>query len=175
MKQWVILLRGVMPTGKNKVPMATLREVLSEAGFDGVKTWIQTGNILLKSDFTRQKLRDFIHQLILEHIGADIAVIVKTPEEIQQIMAFEPFPDLPPERVFYTLFNDPLNPDVIDQLEQTDFDQEKLLVIEQAVYLFVPDYSRGKLNNNFLERKLGIPMTTRNRNTLNKLIELTKK
>ena len=47
MKRYVVLLRAVMPSGRNKVPMAQLREVLSEAGFENVRTYIQSGNALV--------------------------------------------------------------------------------------------------------------------------------
>ncbi|NLD34588.1 MAG: DUF1697 domain-containing protein [Clostridiales bacterium] len=43
----ILLLRGVMPTGKNKVPMARLREVMEAAGYGRVRTWIQSGNLLI--------------------------------------------------------------------------------------------------------------------------------
>lgn len=48
--KYIALLRGVMPTGKNKVMMADLNEVVSKAGYDNVTTYIQSGNIIFDSD-----------------------------------------------------------------------------------------------------------------------------
>ena len=48
MGTYVVLLRGVMPYGRNKVPMATLRTILSEAGLENVQTYIQTGNVVAR-------------------------------------------------------------------------------------------------------------------------------
>ena len=49
MQTYIVLLRGVMPTGKNRVPMAALREALTRAGFEGVATWIQSGNAIVRT------------------------------------------------------------------------------------------------------------------------------
>jgi uncharacterized protein (DUF1697 family) len=57
LKTYVVLLRGVMPTGKNKVPMAQLRDVLSKAGFFNVRTYIQSGNVLVDTHLPHEMLR----------------------------------------------------------------------------------------------------------------------
>ena len=49
MSTYIVLLRGVMPSGKNKVPMAQLREVLMRGGFGNVRTYVQSGNVLVDS------------------------------------------------------------------------------------------------------------------------------
>ena len=46
----IALLRGVMPIGRNRVPMADLRELLTDLGFDGVRTYIASGNAVFRSD-----------------------------------------------------------------------------------------------------------------------------
>ena len=58
MKTFAVLLRGVMPTGKNKVPMAQLRQVLTEAGFEGVRTYIpgSAARSKLSNNFLEKKL-----------------------------------------------------------------------------------------------------------------------
>ena len=53
---YVVLLRAVMPTGKNKVPMAQLREVLTQAGFENVRTYIQSGNVLLNTPLSAREV-----------------------------------------------------------------------------------------------------------------------
>ena len=78
----IILLRGVMPTGKNKVPMAQLREITLEAGYGRVQTWIQSGNLLLESEKDKEETAEHIRRLIMERIGPDLAVIIRSPEEI---------------------------------------------------------------------------------------------
>lgn len=55
--QFIALLRGVTPTGKNRIPsMAYLAEILTDAGFHGVRTYIQSGNTLLDADLAREEI-----------------------------------------------------------------------------------------------------------------------
>ena len=101
---YIILLRGVMPTGKNRLPMAQLREVVSAAGYGRVRTWIQSGNLLLDSEQGRQETASCIRALIREQIGPDLAVVIRTPEEIQKVLDGNPFGEgFLPERVFLCL------------------------------------------------------------------------
>ena len=173
MERLIVLLRGVMPTGKNRVPMADLRKVLDENGFPGARTWIQSGNVLLESSLDALETAAQVKRLIREHIGPDLAVIAKTPEEIKAVLAENPFTDLAPDRVFYTLWNGEIDREKAEALSQTDFGEERLHISPRAAYLYIPgSAARSKLSNNFLERRLGTSLTTRNRNTLQKLVEL---
>ena len=65
----IILLRGVTPNGKNAIPkMSYLVDILTEAGFQQVRTYIQSGNIILESDLDLEKIRERVHTLINENI-----------------------------------------------------------------------------------------------------------
>ena len=82
-------------------------------------------------------------------------------------------------RVFFTLTNSVLAPDLVEKLKKETFDGEELAILGDKIYLYLPkDASRSKLNNNYVEKRLKIVATTRNFNTLSKLItmvdELTK-
>ena len=94
-----------MPSGKNSIPkMAVLRQHLEEAGFERVRTYIQSGNILLLSDLPKELLSQRIHDLIKERIGADLAALVFLPEELQAWVDSLPFADdLDPSRIFFTM------------------------------------------------------------------------
>lgn len=176
MKTYIILLRGVMPTGKNKVPMAQLREALTNDGFQNVRTYIQSGNALVDSDSPAKEIEKRVHELIKSHIGADLAVVVRTGRQLQKVLDENPFTkgyDI--SRVFFASFAvQPPQKKIKDLLAQ-DFVSEKLAITKNTAYMYVPDtYGSGTLSNNFLEKKLGVSATTRNFNTISKLIELGK-
>lgn len=164
-------LRGVMPSGRNAVKMADVRKVLGEHGFSDVRTWIQSGNIALRSPDDAPGTARRIHALLHEHLGVDLAVIVKEPRhELQAILDANPFSgdDYDIRRVFFTLSNTPL----VDTagLNERDFGEDRLCIQPQAAYLYIPgDASRSKLGNAFLEKQLGLRLTTRNFNTLSKM------
>ncbi len=176
MKTYIILLRGVMPTGKNRVPMAQLRDVLAQDGFGNARTYIQSGNALVDTDLPAREVEKRVHDLIKQHIGADLVVVARTRTQLQKAMDENPFTkgyDI--SRVFFVSFAEaPPAQKVKDVLVQ-DYSAEKLVITKTAAYMYIPGtYGSGKLSNNFLEKKLGVSATTRNFNTLTKLIEMSK-
>ncbi|SIT90665.1 DUF1697 domain-containing protein [Pontibacter indicus] len=177
MKTYLVLLRGVMPTGKNRVPMAQLRQVLTDAGFQKVHTWIQSGNVVLQSDLSAKELELRVHQLIKEHIGPELAIVVRTSEELRQMLENNPFvgDEHPIARVFFVSFQEPPAEEKVQVLLAQDFGPEKLSITPMGGYMFIPQaFSDSKLSNNLLERKLGVAATTRNFNTLTKIIALAE-
>ncbi|AEK24233.1 DUF1697 domain-containing protein [Capnocytophaga canimorsus] len=177
MNTYIVLLRGVMPTGKNKIPsMAFLKEILGKGGFVNVKTYIQSGNVVLQTELSPAEVSRKVHEVIKENIGAELPVIVKTADEIAQVLSENPFTENhESKRVFFTLFNDELSLPLAKELKKQDFGEEQFDFTEKALYMYLPkDASRSKLSNNFLEKKLNITATTRNFNTLTKLVALAE-
>jgi uncharacterized protein (DUF1697 family) len=78
MKTYIILLRGVMPTGKNKVPIALLRAALEKAGLKNVRTYIQSGNVVAESSLSQSRIEKLVHDVIKKRFGGDIAVLART-------------------------------------------------------------------------------------------------
>ena len=174
MTKYIVLLRGVTPTGKNKVPMAHLRQLLSDNGFSNVQTWIQSGNVILDSMLSHKEVGEKVNRIIKEGIGADLKIIVKTPAQVKTIIAENPFTeghDI--SRVFFALSNDLPEQSLLAAFQALDFGEDKFAISPHAIYLFVPEsFAKTRLNNNFLERKLKIDVTIRNFNTLSKLMSL---
>ncbi|GGG07629.1 hypothetical protein GCM10011323_10270 [Pontibacter amylolyticus] len=153
--------------------MAQLRQVLSDAGFQQVRTWIQSGNAVLRSDLSAKEVELRVHQLIKEHIGPDLAIVVRTGHELRQMLDNNPFlgDEYPIARVFFVSFQESPAEEKVQALLAQDFGQEKLRIDGMSAYMFIPQaFSDSKLSNNFLERKLGVAATTRNFNTITKMI-----
>lgn len=91
METLIILLRGVNVGGAGKLPMAELRKHLASAGFEGVKTYIQSGNIVLRSDQPREDLLGRVQNLIDTHFGFRPAGIVLTASELEAAITQSPF------------------------------------------------------------------------------------
>ena len=176
MKTYIVLLRAVMPTGKNKVPMAQLREVLSKAGFGNVQTYIQSGNALVDTDLSAKEVETRLHDLIKKHIGADLAVLARTATQVKKLLSENPFKvgyDM--SRVFFVLFEKPPSAKKVKELLANDYSPERLAITKNAAYMYIPGtYGRGILSGGFLEKKLDVPATMRNFNTISKLIEMSK-
>jgi uncharacterized protein (DUF1697 family) len=175
MQTYIILLRGVMPVGKNKIPMAQLRQILADAGYESVRTYIASGNVLLESSAPASAIATNVRKLIKTHIGPDLVIIVKTGQEIQSLLERNPFAvGHDPSRLFFVLFENTPDAKLIAETQARDYGDEKLALFDDGAVLYIPgQYGRGLLSNNYLEKKLGISATMRNLNTLTKLVELS--
>jgi len=176
MNRYVILLRGVMPTGKNKVPMARLREVVAAAGYQQVRTWIQSGNLLVDSPRGPLETAQDIQGLIARHIGPTLELVALRPQEVAEALAGNPFGEaFDQARVFYSFFTQPPGEGARDSIRAASFPGCQAIPGSLAVYMYVPmDYTRAPLNAGALEKLTGTPMTMRNTNTLRRLLALSQ-
>ncbi|MBI5670985.1 MAG: DUF1697 domain-containing protein [Chloroflexi bacterium] len=93
MNTYVILLRGINVGGKNKISMTELKRRLEEQGFENVTTYIQSGNVILKSDLDSKTLGAKIETLLSEKFKLDspaIKVLVLTRDQLQAVMDNKP-------------------------------------------------------------------------------------
>lgn len=174
MKKYAILLRGVTPTGKNRVPMAELRPSLSSAGLLDVQTYIQSGNVIAKSALAQSSIESLVQEVIFREIGADIAVIARTHEQLKRVMEGNPFPSSAASRTYFSLFSVPVAAHLTEELSRHDFSPDCVRIGQDALYtLYATKHSDSKFNNNFFERKLKVSATTRNFNTMSRLVALS--
>jgi uncharacterized protein (DUF1697 family) len=173
MTDWIVLLRGVMPTGRNKVPMAPLREALEAAGLRDVRTWIQSGNVLARSRRGQGALERLVHDVIHDTFGGDIAVLARPVAFFRDAVARNPFPDASPDELYYTLLSHKPEPVRLQALLAHDGGADRIAVDGDLAYVHcVGRYSDTRLNNACIERKLALPATTRIANTIHRLLEM---
>ena len=179
MKIYIALLRGINVSGHKNIKMAELRELLKTLDFHDVETYIQSGNIVFKSDEVNiQKLEVIIKKGIADKFGFDIPVLVKTCHEITAILKENPFKkqeDLEANRIYYTLLHTAAKNEHTSSLQQEDYPNELFLITTNCVYLNCKrGAGKAKLTNNIIERKLKVEATTRNHRTMQKLLELSQ-
>lgn len=174
MNKYAIFLRGVTPTGKNRVPMAELRAALSNSGLLDVQTYIQSGNVIAKSALDQLSVQSLVHEVIAREIGADIAVIARTHGQLKRVMEGNPFPSSAASRTYFSLLAVSPATHLAEDLSQIDFSPDSVKVVNDAIYtLYATKHSDSKFNNNFFERKLKVAATTRNFNTMSRCVELS--
>jgi Uncharacterized protein conserved in bacteria len=173
MNMFIILLRGVTPTGRNRVPMAELRAALADAGLVDVRTYIQSGNVIARSPLDHASLRQLVHETIRQKIGADITVITRTPEELMGVLERNPFPDADQSRLYFSLLSSQPAPKLLQEFLAIDCAPDEIRVVDDTIYtLYATKLSDSRFTNNFFERKLKVTATTRNFNTMSRLVEL---
>jgi uncharacterized protein (DUF1697 family) len=176
METYVILLRGVMPTGKNKVLMAPLRAALRAAGLEDVRTYIQSGNVVAASSLDQSELEKLVHDVIQEQCGGDIAVLARTAGGFRNILAHHPFENVDTTKLYFTLLASEPEARLVEEFLAPGYSPDRVTVVGDVVYvLCATRYSDLKANNNYIERKLRVSGTTRNFNTMSRLVELSTK
>ena len=170
MNRYIILLRGINVSGKNKLPMAELREILNELGFQNVQTYIQSGNIILDSEETKEVTCQKIKEGITAEFGYDVPVLARTPEEWKNTLEKYPFSQENEKIVAFT-FLDRITKESVIEVKGSNEDKYK--ITDDVVYLYCPSgFGNTKLTNSVIEKKLKVTATTRNLKTTIKLLEL---
>lgn len=178
MKTYIAFLRGINVSGQKKIIMADLRGMLRKLKFDEVETYIQSGNIVLKSnDDDCQKIAQKIKMGIADTFGFEVPVLVKTYKELKSIFDKNPFTepsDIENKRVYFALLKKPPQPESIKEFRKEKFQGEQFVVANDCVYLnYQIGAGKAKLSNNLIERKLKVSATSRNYRTMTKLLEMS--
>jgi uncharacterized protein (DUF1697 family) len=172
------LLRGINVGGKVKIPMADLRATLSSLGFEDVVTYIQSGNAVFRAPKSDEKaVATGIERAIQEAFGHDVAVLLRTHDELEQVERGTPYPvdDAAPTRVHVVFLDEAPAKAAVSGLDPNRSPGDEFAVLGREIYLSLPNgLGRSKLTIDWFERGLGVRATARNWNTLRKLIELTR-
>lgn len=174
MNTYIAFIRGINVSGQKLIRMAELKHHLESIGFSGVKTYIQSGNLVFGSEENSpEKVRTSIEEKILSEYGFEADVLIRLPDEITKIIAGNPFADRDLERLYVTLLAEEPAEAHIEKLKTFDHSPEEFFLIGKTIYFYAPNgYGRAKMNNNFFESKLKVKATTRNWKTINVLAEM---
>ena len=169
--RYIVLLRGINVSGKNKLPMKELKVLLESLDFREVQTYIQSGNIVLATDKDKNEVAKLIHKAIDKTYGYKVPVLVKEELAWETAIANNPYKNVEEKQQYFTFLAD--KPATIEIV--VDAKQDEFTVLNDVVYVnAVGGYGKTKLNNNFFEKKLQVEATTRNLKTTLKLLEMVK-
>jgi len=171
----VLLLRGVMPTGKNKVPMAQFKLILNDLGFQNAQTYIQTGNAVFGADLANEKIESLVESALRKKLGAEIKAFARSVEQFKTILKNTPFKKFDPQKHYFTVLSEIPGKEALRWFKQADFESDLFVLKKDVIYAeYSSLISDSRFTNNFFERKLSVAATTRNSNTMTKLLELAK-
>lgn len=167
MAAWWALLRAVNVSGHNVVTMAALRTSLEAAGFRDVVTLLQSGNVRLAADLDEDAIVAAV-EAALSRMGVMTTAIVRSAGELEAVVAQRPFPaDDGRLYVGFLTAAPTVGGEALASLAQG---REEVAVVGRHVYLRCPDgYGQSRLNNQAVERRLGVGATTRSWATVLKL------
>lgn len=147
MTRFVVLLRGVNVGGHNKVPMADLRAALTTDGLDSVRTYIQSGNVVLDSTTDEvEVVAARVRSVIARGFGLDIPVVALTADGLRAVADANPYPAEPDHRRLHAIvLPHPLTAEALGLVaERQDSAAAKgssdtVTVIGRVAYLHTPD------------------------------------
>ena len=155
--------------------MAELRSELSAIGFEDVQTYIQSGNVVFQSRLrSARSVSDKIESTISSKFGFQPRVLVVDRKSLQNVVKNNPFPQARPNTLHVGfLTTSAVKPD-FESLDRLKSGDESYKLVGKSFYLHAPDgIGRSKMAA-AIEKCLGVPTTSRNWNTVNRLLQIAE-
>jgi uncharacterized protein (DUF1697 family) len=174
MPVYVAMLRGINVGGHNLIKMEGLRAAFAALGFDDVRTYVQSGNIVFQTATTATaRLAKKTSKKILDAFGLDVPVLIRTADELSEVLKSNPLLKRTgiDETKLHVTFLAAASPKQTDEILKPLAGQSELFAVRGTeIYLYCPGgYGSTKLSNGAIEKKLSVHATTRNWNTVNVL------
>lgn len=167
MTVYIALLRAVNVAG-TALQMTELKSLCETLGFADVKTYIQSGNVLFRSDEAEAKVADKLDEALGRKFGRKPGVMVRSTGELEAIVENAPFPDAKPNFLLVHFLAERAAKDALDKMVAPD--GEEAVVAGREIYVHYPIGSgKSKLKLPALK-----PGTSRNLNTVRKLAEMAR-
>jgi|SRR5579884_439731 len=175
MARYVVLLRGVNLGSHNRVSMPALRELLENAGLGDVRTYLQSGNVVLSSRGGRAQVAGTCREAIRDTLGLDLELVVRSAGELAEIVERSPLADgaANPKRYQVTFLERELPASTAERVRSAAAPPERVVVAGREIHAWHPDgIGRSKLASLLASRALGVVATSRNWATVTALLEL---
>lgn len=177
MTTYIALLRGINVGGNRIIKMLDLKAMFQSLGVNNVRTYIQSGNVVFENDeLPENLLSGTIERQIKEVFGFDVPVIIRTVEEMEQVIANNPFPLTEKDdfKRWYVSFL-PAEPSTLalEKLRIYENGPDQIQFVGREMYvLYEVSVSQSALSKVPFDKILGMPITARNWNTVNKLVNV---
>ena len=176
---YISLLRGVNLGAHNRMKMEDLRKSCAALGFEQIKTYVQSGNIVFKaSKQSTSGLSEKIKEKILSDFKYTVPVITKTADEIEKALHNNPFlkeKGIDASKLHVSFLWEVPVLSALKKLETLPAKPDLFRHVGSEIYLYCPNgYGTSKLSNNILERVLSVGVTTRNWKTVNNLYAMAQ-
>ncbi|MCX5051860.1 MULTISPECIES: DUF1697 domain-containing protein [unclassified Streptomyces] len=177
---YAALLRGINVGGRKKLPMAELRQLMEGLGHDGVRTHLQSGQAVFATGRgDEESLAAELAQAIEKQFGFRVDVIVRDHAYLKAVAEACPFPaaELEAKQLHVTYFSESVDAQRFAEIDREAYLPEEFRLGDRELYLYAPEgLGRSKLAEHLAKPRInkGVIATTRNWNTVVKLVELTR-
>ncbi len=177
MKTHLALLRGINVSGHKMINMIALKKALESIGFTDVVTYIQSGNVFVTTaEESPTKVGFLIKQEIFKSFGHDVPVIVVGKDDLQACLDRNLFlneTEIDLKKLYVSFISSELPENMITQLNLNFIKPDEIQLDGKRIYLkYDISPAKTKLDNKWIEKSMNVVSTTRNWNTVNKLLEM---
>lgn len=181
MTNYVAFLRAINVGGQKLIKMEILRLLFEALGFENVRTYIQSGNVIFADqDGNAEKLAAKIERKIHKALGHEVTVLVRTIAELEAIVLRNPFNRVESgaDVMLFVVFlaAEPARDKRLPLLSSTE-NLEVFQIRDRNAFIVARRKKNGRFGfpNNFVEKQLGVPATTRNWTTVKKIIDFANR
>jgi uncharacterized protein (DUF1697 family) len=177
MPVYVSMLRGINVGPHKRIKMDALRECFEALGFEQVRTYIQSGNVVYKAGkIAPLALSGKIEKELLKRFGFCVPVVSRTDDEIGETVSKNPFlkeRGIDPEKLHVMFLSDVPAARAVKKLDAFLTAPEQCRWIGKVMYLYLPNgVAESKLMKSPLDRILSVTTTARNWKTVNQLLQM---
>jgi len=179
MPTFICILRGINVSGHKLIKMKELQLVFERLGFNNVRTYIQSGNIVFECNSKEpRQLENSIAREISESFGFEVPVMVIEKNELKSVSGRNVFIAAGKEdtsKLHITFLAAEPEQALADSIGKEEYLPDEFCISGKAVFLSCPNgYGNTKLSNNFFEKKLKVQATTRNWKTVLELVKISE-
>ncbi|MEL7585790.1 MAG: DUF1697 domain-containing protein [Prolixibacteraceae bacterium] len=178
MKTYIVFLKGVNVGGHNRVKMDVLKKALTEHQFEHVKTYINSGNVILQSVSDKEKIAEQVAHIIRVSFGVDVKMIIKTADELIDLTERNPFnaeaeSDCAKRAV--VMLSERVEPGQLQIFKDEGKVNENYYLSDDVLFVYYHNgFGNTKFTADYIGRKLGVVTTARNWNTILKLRDMVR-
>lgn len=174
MTRYVSLLRGINLGPTTQVSMADLKRVYLDLGFDDVETYIRSGNVVFSSDDRPDRVRRRIEDGIAERLGLSLDVVVRTHDEVADVVERNPFTRADPKHLHVVFLAEPAAERLTARLAEEDFGTDEYAADGREIYLHLPNgFGRSRLATRMSALRSPVVGSVRNWRTVGKLRDMS--
>ncbi len=166
MKTYIALLRAINVGGTGKLTMVDLRSLCDACGFADVRTYIASGNVVLRSASSAAQVKAALESQLARHAGKPVSVLVRSKAEMSAVLADNPFPMYAPNRTVAIFLDHPPPVDALTTV--SGLKGEEIALGKREIYVH---YGDGMADSK-LKIPAGLSGTARNINTVTKLVAM---
>jgi len=171
----VAMLRGINLGAHRRVPMADLRTLLTEAGYEDVRTYVQSGNIVLRSPAKPAQVERELQTLISERFGFDVPVVARSRAQLAAVVKANPLGEAADDPKHYQVSFLAEKPPahLVRRMQERAVESERIVARGREIYAWHPEgVARSKLWNALAGKDLGVTATARNWTTVTTLLDM---